>query len=808
MLRDEHEAADAFQATFLVLVRKAGSLWVRDSIAPWLYRVALRTANQARREAKRRRQIERRAGELRAGWTGGAMTDDLIDVLHREIDRLPERHRIVIVLCDLEGRSYEEAARHLRCPVGTVRSRLARARERLREVLARRGVVPTVLARGIVRLPEGLVASTVRGSVLFATDPIHAAGVVSASAVALAEGVRKTMIRVRLHAAFLAALAVTGLLAPALLAVARQAPDDRAEIKAPPAGKAAGPSAVDIGGNWILRGGERLAVIRIEGPPGQRRARLLSVGNPDHFDLARSKLDHVRIDETTVRFTLQLFRVLSPPGIFPIEIVAHRFGDEARPTTLRGGWIRERGRARRLDLVTPVTLERTDRAELDPKEADPPTPGREDYRRVVRSDDPAALREGLERILAKYDDDTPVAWSAAQSLTLIRAGVGAPNDELRGLIDRAARVVSRHGREMEIGTIGTIVANLTGAEGRDDLAVEYARSAVAMLRPEDSAGLQIPTIQCLINALRKSRTIDEAKAAAEVRALEDRIARLGGQAGRGPAPAGRTGAGAVPWAWSFAAANEKARADGKLVIVVFYTENSRWERLDAEVFPRPDVVEAIRPFVPVKVDAEDAEGRPLAEKYKAHVGAIYPMILFLDPANREAEGGGVVARIPGMIPPGTLVEGLQTIARLPRDIDALARKAHPDDGDAMRQLATALAIRGRIKDAAALIDRAWGPGADPAFDRWAAVYNALGSELLMRLRSREAADWFKKAAGVAKRPIDVYNAHLGAGLAALLQKRGDLATREFEAAARVDGVSSGERDFARGLTTNPARALR
>jgi hypothetical protein len=644
--------------------------------------------------------------------------------------------------------------------------------------------------------------------VLFATGQIHAAGVVSASAVALGEGVRNTMIRVRLHATFLAALAVTGLLAPTWLAVARQAPDDRAEIKAPPAGKAAGPSAVDIGGNWIVRGGERFAVIRIEGPPGQRRARLLSVRNPVAVDLARSRLDHVRIDETTVRFTLQLFRVGSPPDIFPIEIVAHRFGDEARPTTLRGGWIRDRGRDRRLDLVTPVRLERTDRAELDPKEADPATPGREEFQRVVRSNDPAALREGLEGILAKYDDDTPVAWSAAKALALIRADVGAPNEELRGLIDRAARVVSRHGREMEIGTIGTIVANLTGAEGRDDLVVEYARRAIAMLRPDDSAGLQIPTIQCLVNALRKSRTIDEAKAAAEVQALEDRIARLGGQAGRGPAPAGRNGAGAVAWAWSFAAANERARADGKLVMVVFYTENSRWERLDAEVFPRPDVVEAIRPFVPVKVDAEDGEGRPLAEKYKAHVGAIYPMILFLDPATREAEGGGVVARIPGMIPTGTLVEGLQTIARMPRDIDALARKAHPDDGEAMRQLATALAIRGRIKDAAALIDRAWGPGADPAFDRWAGVYNALGIELLMRLRWREAADWFKKAAGVAKRPIDFYNAHLGAGFAALLETRGDLASREFEAAARVDGVSSGERDFARGLATDPARPIR
>jgi hypothetical protein len=244
-------------------------------------------------------------------------------------------------------------------------------------------------------------------------------------------------------------------------------------------------------------------------------------------------------------------------------------------------------------------------------------------------------------------------------------------------------------------------------------------------------------------------------------------------------------------------------------MVVFYTEGSRWwEHLDAGVFPRPDVIEAIRPFVPVQVDAEGGDGRPLAAKYRAHVGMISPIILFLDPANPEAEGGGVVARMPGMMPMGTLVEGLQTIARLPRDLDALARKAHPDDGDAMRQLATALAIRGRIKDAAALIDRAWGPGADPAFERWAAVYNALGIELLMRLRWHEALDWFKKAAGVAKRPIDVYNAHLGAGFAAMLQTRGDLAAREFDAAARVDGVSGDDRDFVRGVAADPARALR
>jgi hypothetical protein len=470
---------------------------------------------------------------------------------------------------------------------------------------------------------------------------------------------------------------------------------------------------------------------------------------------------------------------------------------------LRGAWIEERGRARTRGLVTPVTLEPTDLAELDLKQAGAASPGWEEFRRGVQSKDPAEKKEILEGIIAKYGD-ADVAQYAAHSLALVRADAGASNEEMRGLIDRAARIASRHGREVEIGVIGLIVDNVTGAEGRDDLVLEYARRAVAMLRPEDPAALQIPTIKYLVAALRKSRTIDEAKAAAEVRALEDRIATLGGRADLRRAPTSR--AGAVPWARSYTAASAKARANGKLVMAVFYTEGSRWwEHLDAEVFTRPDVVEAIRPFVPVQVDAERGDGRPLAEKYKVETRMIDPMILFIDPAVPEAEG--VVARIPGMIPTGTLVDGLQTLGRLPRDIGTLTRKAHPDDGDAMRQLATALAMRGRVKDAAALIDRAWGPAADPNFDRWAAVYNALGIELMMRLQWRAASDWFHKAAGAAKRPIDVYNAHLGAGFAALLQMRADLATKEFEAAARADGVSSGDRDLARLLATDPRTAL-
>ena len=107
---------------------QARSLWVRDSLGPWLHRVAL----VARREANRRREAEQRAAEISVGWTGDAAQDELADIIHQEIDRLPERHRIPIVLCMLEERSHEEAARHLWCPVGTVKSRLAQFAMQLR----------------------------------------------------------------------------------------------------------------------------------------------------------------------------------------------------------------------------------------------------------------------------------------------------------------------------------------------------------------------------------------------------------------------------------------------------------------------------------------------------------------------------------------------------------------------------------------------------------------------------------------------------------------------------------------------------
>ncbi len=143
VLGDRHDAEDAFQATFLALVRGAGSIRRRDSVAPWLHGAALRVSACARTAGARRKKHEGRSAAGRLDAARDREADDLGAVLHEEVGRLPPRYRAAVLLCDLEGLPLVEAARHLGCPVGTVKSRVARGRERLRARLVRRGVVPT-----------------------------------------------------------------------------------------------------------------------------------------------------------------------------------------------------------------------------------------------------------------------------------------------------------------------------------------------------------------------------------------------------------------------------------------------------------------------------------------------------------------------------------------------------------------------------------------------------------------------------------------------------------------------------------------
>lgn len=208
ILGDEHDAADAFQAAFLVLARRAGSLRVDGSLAPWLHEVAGRVARCARAASARRRRHERRAAELLAGTSDSSHEtgiDDLGPILHEEIDRLPPRYRAPVVLCLVEGLTREQAAGRLRWPVGTVQSRLARGRERLRDRLLRRGLAPSAVGvlcvssnveAGAAVVPSALLNATLRAALAMAMKSAagrSAIGGSIAGPVALSGEVLRTM---------------------------------------------------------------------------------------------------------------------------------------------------------------------------------------------------------------------------------------------------------------------------------------------------------------------------------------------------------------------------------------------------------------------------------------------------------------------------------------------------------------------------------------------------------------------------------------------------------------------------------------
>jgi RNA polymerase sigma factor (sigma-70 family) len=209
ILRDDHDAHDAFQATFLALVRRGGTLWVRDSLAPWLHRVARRVAIRAKTSARRRAEVERGAAALARDREEAELPDDRAAIVHEEVDNLPATFRRPVVLCDLEGRSYDDAAALLGCPVGTVKSRLARGRSRLKARLERRGLAPAVVLPAATAakaaMPESLVAETARAAACLIAGQ-GAAGAVPAAVLALWRSERRSVTMIKLKAAAILAV--------------------------------------------------------------------------------------------------------------------------------------------------------------------------------------------------------------------------------------------------------------------------------------------------------------------------------------------------------------------------------------------------------------------------------------------------------------------------------------------------------------------------------------------------------------------------------------------------------------------------
>jgi RNA polymerase sigma factor (sigma-70 family) len=197
VLRHTQDAEDAFQATFLVLARKAASVARRESVGSWLYGVAYRTAQGARRARTRRWMFERQMDELPHPEVGREDVEDLRPIVDHALSRIPEKYQAPLVLCLLEGKSRKEAARELKVPEGTVSSRLATARRLLAKRLAPYGTgLPGVgmVANGASGcVPAALFQSTAEVALLVASGSGTVAGAVSAKVAALTEGVLRTM---------------------------------------------------------------------------------------------------------------------------------------------------------------------------------------------------------------------------------------------------------------------------------------------------------------------------------------------------------------------------------------------------------------------------------------------------------------------------------------------------------------------------------------------------------------------------------------------------------------------------------------
>jgi RNA polymerase sigma factor (sigma-70 family) len=213
LLPHHADAEDAFQAVFLALVRSAASIRDGRTVPAWLHGVAVRIATRARREFARRRARERTAAMPEAERpVPDVAWESLVATVHEEIQRLPEAERTAFVLCDLQGVSQADAAARLGWPLGSVSGRLCKARQRLLDRLAARGVAPAaVVGIGLTAGAASAVPAKLFDVVkVFPSSPGAASTVVVALARGLTEGVTMRMKLTAAAAVMVAAIGLTG----------------------------------------------------------------------------------------------------------------------------------------------------------------------------------------------------------------------------------------------------------------------------------------------------------------------------------------------------------------------------------------------------------------------------------------------------------------------------------------------------------------------------------------------------------------------------------------------------------------------
>jgi RNA polymerase sigma factor (sigma-70 family) len=257
VLDDPHDADDAFQATFLVLIRRSGSIRQPRALSSWLHGVATRVALRARYETARRRQVERQGASLAARTLARSEVSFAEPALHEEVQRLPEKYRAPIVLCYIADLTHEQAAAQLGWPVGTVRGRLARARDLLRRRLTRRGLaVPAaLLTAGLLpSKAHALVPASLAESTVSAAANLAASGIASLPARLARWTSRGLRAEAIARTTVIAALLISGAIGLGLL-TATGIPSSPAlqpapEKKSDPTGPLDQPDRSQIQGTW------------------------------------------------------------------------------------------------------------------------------------------------------------------------------------------------------------------------------------------------------------------------------------------------------------------------------------------------------------------------------------------------------------------------------------------------------------------------------------------------------------------------------------------------------------------------------
>jgi RNA polymerase sigma factor (sigma-70 family) len=340
---NHHDAEDAFQATFLVLARKASSVRPRAMVANWLHGVACRTAMKAKTMTAKRRVRETNVTEMPEPEAAPQdQWHDLQPIIDQELSGLPENYRLPIILCDLEGKSIKDATQQLGWPQGTLAGRLARARKMLAKRLTQRGVVLSGGALAVVLtenaasacVPVPLAVSTTKAAVAVAAGQAAAPSLVSAKVATLMEGVIKGMLLTKLKTVAVVFLALGmvafgGSMVPRHTATAQQV--NAQEGKKPPSRKADSSRSLDeqkLHGEWIDNENGKISLIF---GPGKTFRLIRENGFDDKgmYSVDWSKTPH-HLDLTliTTEPALQTIMEFVEPGKLRIESGE---GDEARP---------------------------------------------------------------------------------------------------------------------------------------------------------------------------------------------------------------------------------------------------------------------------------------------------------------------------------------------------------------------------------------------------------------------------------------------------------------------------------------------